>query len=298
MEQRYDAVSGVIRDGFTAAAESTQVEDSASTVVRLPPLEGWSEVPNLHQRAWEDWGSVDPLYAVLTDPKYRGNGGDINEFLASGEEFVSNVVAQCDGLGLAKSHERALDFGCGVGRLTAPLSARFETMIGLDISQNMVDRARELHRERSNCSFELHREADLRRFPDGYFDLVLSVLVLQHLPSEVAILRYLDEFVRVLRPKGALVVQLPSLVPPPTALPKANTRAGIRMRSGLLLRRLGGNPNLLYRRLGWVPEMTMTAVSEEQTRTTIENAGAKVVFATPPDVDAGGTKSRIYFATR
>ena len=251
----------------------------------------------MHQRAWEDWGSVDPLFAVLTDLKYRHSGGDIKEFLGSGEGLVSNLLDQCEVLGLARNRGRSLDFGCGVGRLTAPLSTHFESAIGLDVAQSMVNTARQLHSERTNCTFEVHRETDLRRYPDNHFDLVLSVLVLQHLPSQDSILSYLAEFVRVLRPEGALVVQLPSSVPPPSALPGWHSRAGLRMRSGLLLRRLGMSPKFLYRRLGWTPMMTMTAVSDAQTRATVSDAGAQVVFTTSPDVDRGGTESRIYFAT-
>jgi hypothetical protein len=44
--------------------------------------------------------------------------------------------------------------------------------------------------------------------------------------------------------------------------------------------------------------MTMTAVSDEITRSTIASAGGRVVHTTPPDIDSGGTESRIYFATR
>ena len=133
---------------------------------------------------------------------------------------------------------------------------------------------------------------------DGTFDLVVSVLVLQHLPSQQAILAYLGEFVRVLRPGGALVVQLPSKVPPPPALPPWQTRDGVRRRVAPLLRRLGVSAAFLYRRLDWVPEMTMTAVPEAVIRETLVGAGGNIVWATPPDIDRGGTESRIFFVTR
>lgn len=251
-----------------------------------------------HDRAWEDWGSVDPLYAILTDPKYRHGGGDRSEFLETGEELAASILGQCDALGLAQDRGRALDFGCGVGRVTAPLSRRFDEAVGLDISPSMVVSARKLHADRTNLTFEVQRADDLGQYADGSFDLVLCVLVLQHLPSPQAILHYLAEFARVLRPGGALVVQLPSSVPAPTALPSWRTRAGLRARAGIFLRRLGVSPKLLYQRLDWVPEMTMTAVPDELTRSTLAAHGAPVVFTTAPDVDRGGTESRIYFASR
>jgi hypothetical protein len=58
------------------------------------------------------------------------------------------------------------------------------------------------------------------------------------------------------------------------------------------------SPKVLYKRLDWVPEMTMTAVPDALTRATLADGGAPVVFATPPDVDRGGTESCIYFASR
>jgi SAM-dependent methyltransferase len=221
-------------------------------------------VPSRHDRAWEDWGSVDPLYAILTDPKYRHGAGDRAEFMDSGEDFAASILGRCEALGLATGRGGALDFGCGVGRVSAPLSTSFETVVGLDVSPSMVETARRLHATRPNCRFEVQRTTDLRQYSDASFDLVLCVLVLQHLGSQQAILRYLAEFVRVLAPGGALVVQIPSKVPP----------------------------------LDWVPEMTMTSLPDARTRTALVENGASVVFVTPTDVDRGGTESCIYFATR
>jgi hypothetical protein len=56
--------------------------------------------------------------------------------------------------------------------------------------------------------------------------------------------------------------------------------------------------DFLYKRLDWVPEMTMTAVPEALIRETLAAAGGNIVWATPPDIDRGGTESRIFFVTR
>jgi 2-polyprenyl-3-methyl-5-hydroxy-6-metoxy-1,4-benzoquinol methylase len=252
-----------------------------------------------HDRAWEDWGAIDPLFAILTDPKYQHGGGDRTEFLNSGEGFAAVILGHCNELGLAQHRGRALDFGCGVGRVTAPLAARFDEVVGLDVSESMVAKARTLHSQAlGNCSFEVHRGNDLRQYSNASFDLVLCVLVLQHLASRDVMLGYLAEFARVLRPGGALVVQLPSKVPAPQPQPSWQTRAGARQRTAAVLRQVGVSASYLYRRFGWVPPMTMTAVPDELTRSTLAEHGAPVVFATPLEVDAGGTESRTYFATR
>jgi ubiquinone/menaquinone biosynthesis C-methylase UbiE len=249
-------------------------------------------------QAWEDWGSVNPLYAILTDPVYR-SGGDVDTFLDSGAGTVEWLLKEVDQLGLSPTRGAALDFGCGVGRLTWALAGQYSEVVGVDVAASMVARARELHSDLKNCRFEVNQSPDLSLFPDESFDLVLTLFVLQHLPTTEMIAGYLREFVRVLRPDGALVVQLPSKVPahrPP--MPPWNTRDGLRVRTAKALRRAGASPRFLYDNLDWVPEMTMLGLSDEATRSVLDAAGAAVVHSSEPEVDRGGTESRIYYVTR
>lgn len=251
-----------------------------------------------HKRAWEDWGTVNPLYGILTDPRYR-HGGDVAEFLASGEGTVQAVMAEVERIGLRPRRGSALDFGCGIGRLTAPLARRFDTVTGVDVSAAMLTRANQLHAGLANCRFERNDADDLSLFSGGSFDLVLCLFVLQHLDSVGAIESFLAEFVRVLAPEGALVVQLCSHTAanrPP--LPPWPTRDGIRTRAAMTLRRLGVPPGYLYRALRWVPEMTMLALPDERARDVLSRAGGRVVQVTPPETDAGGTVHRTYYVTR
>ncbi len=250
-------------------------------------------------QAWEDWGAVNPLYAILTDPQYRHGGGDVQAFLRGGEGAVQEILSETDRLGIGRSRAGALDFGCGIGRLTGGLANHFESVTGVDVAPTMLARARELHSNRTNLEFRLNRNDDLRWISDSSFDFVLSLLVLQHLTSTRAIENFLREFVRVLKPGGAIVVQLPLRAPthrPP--LPRWNTRAGFRLRTANALRRVGVPAHVLYERLDWVPEMTLLALPEETTRRIFEEAGATIVHVTPPSTDAGGTIDQIYFVTR
>jgi ubiquinone/menaquinone biosynthesis C-methylase UbiE len=77
----------------------------------------------------------------------------------------------------------------------------------------MIRRAGELNADIGNCEFRVNREADLNCFDDSTFDMVYSFIVLQHVPGRWRIERYIEEFVRVLRPRGLLVFQLPSAIP-------------------------------------------------------------------------------------
>ena len=251
-----------------------------------------------HSRAWEDWGAVNPLYAIVTDPKYR-HGGDIGEFLRSGEDTVDAILRETDRMRIGRGRQAALDFGCGIGRLAAGLANHFNEVTGVDVSSTMLASARELHSNRTNLQFELNQKKDLRWIPEASFDLVLSLLVLQHLESTQTIETFLRDFVRILKPGGAIVVQLPSSVPahrPP--LPKWTTGAGVRLRVAKLLRRVGVSPQVLYEHFDWVPEMTLLALPEKATRRIFEDAGGTVVHVTRPSTDAGGTIDHIYFVTR
>jgi ubiquinone/menaquinone biosynthesis C-methylase UbiE len=251
-----------------------------------------------HGQAWDDWGTVDPLFAILTEPKYRHGGGSREEFLRGGEGAVNGLLVQTDELAIGLHRDAALDFGCGVGRLTGGLAQHFEKVTGVDVAPSMIEAARDLNVQRDNCEFVLNQTNDLRTMPDESFDFVLSLLVLQHLESTTAIESFLREFVRVLRPGGAIVVQLPSWVPAhKIPLPSWKTRSGLRIRSARLLRRMGVPAHVLYRRLDWVPEMTLLALPEQTTKEIFESAGGKIAYVSPPATDSGGTVDRTYFVT-
>ena len=66
----------------------------------------------------------------------------------------------------------ALDFGCGVGRLTQPLAARVRQVVGLDISDEMIRRARSYF---PNITFHLNEKGDLSPFQSGSVDLICGV---------------------------------------------------------------------------------------------------------------------------
>lgn len=160
------------------------------------------------RRDWTRLGADEPLWAVCVDPDKRGGRWDAEEFLATGEEEVAAALARLEELGAAPSPGRALDFGCGAGRLSNALARRFTSVTGVDISAPMLERARELDRSGGRIAFLLNTGPDLRDVPDASVDLVYTDLVLQHLPPEAAA-GYLREFARVARPGAALVLGVP-----------------------------------------------------------------------------------------
>src|SRR4051812_15183977 len=119
---------------------------------------------------WEEIASQDPFWAVLAFPWRKRGGWEPDEFYATGELEIAEVIERCERLGRPARRERALDFGCGLGRLTRALSLRFDTALGVDISENMATRARMLN-EDFDCEFYVNPWPDLRELEDDSFDL-------------------------------------------------------------------------------------------------------------------------------
>ena len=250
------------------------------------------------RRAWDDWADVDPLWAIRTEAERSHGRWNLDEFFASGRDTIASIIAEAGELERPKSFGVALDFGCGVGRLTQPLAEHFEVTYGLDIAPRMIEQANELHQGADRCEFRVQHDDDLRQFDDASIDFVCCLLVLQHIPSRSAIETYLREFVRVLTPGGVAVLQLPTFVPPKAAPTTLRARLAIRTRVTAALRRLGIAPKFLYERLGWAPEMPMTAIPRADALAVFESAGGTALRVSEFAGDPGGVEGCVYFVAR
>jgi len=95
--------------------------------------------------AWEWFGKNQPYFSVLVEAKYKNeqlNEEAKKDFFSTGETYVNLVLRTI------KEHfdtnfirKRAFDFGCGVGRLTIPLSAACKQVVGVDASPSMLEEA-------------------------------------------------------------------------------------------------------------------------------------------------------------
>jgi len=166
------------------------------------------DVRDVH-RYWESLARHDPLWAVLSDPTRKGRKWDLPSFFATGRREISTLFYQLEDLKIAVDRRLALDFGCGVGRVTQALADHFERVVGVDISETMVRLAGRLNRYRERVRYILNQTGDLAVFPDAEFSFIYTNIVLQHIPPAAA-WKYLAEFWRVLAPGGLLIFQLPS----------------------------------------------------------------------------------------
>jgi SAM-dependent methyltransferase len=155
------------------------------------------------KNAWEDLAGRDALSAILTDDSKTGGKWDVAEFMATGDAEIATVMSHLAAIRhLPDFTGRALDFGCGVGRLTQALARRFASCVGVDISQQMIQQADSLN-QYPHCRY-IASSTERLPFDDASFSFLYSNIVLQHVPRPLA-KNYLREFVRVLAPSGVLV---------------------------------------------------------------------------------------------
>jgi len=226
------------------------------------------------RREWDDLAQEDGMWAVHSDPQRRGSWTP-EDFYATGEHEIARAMQALAEHDLAPATGRALDFGCGLGRLTRALAGRFDDVVGVDASRTMVDDATRLNADLDNCRFVLNERPDLSQLPSESFDFVLSFITLQHVSSRAAIRTYIREFARVAAPGGIVVFQLP-------------TKIGWQIRLHPLrllnraLRALPRPPRWALRRvMGY--SMRLVGLPEAEVRGILASAGAPVAMALPDD---------------
>lgn len=180
----------------------------------------------LLQRMRDDWNGrarEDAGYYVAFG---RRNQSD-EEFFATASDVVRAVEFELRRLAPAPPRARkALEIGCGPGRLMRPLSRHFGEIHGVDISDEMIRRARENLRGVPHAHAHVAENSDLAAFAGDSFDLVYSYAVFQHIPSREVIFGYLREARRVLKPGAILRFQINGL---PETARRRDTWSGARV---------------------------------------------------------------------
>jgi 2-polyprenyl-3-methyl-5-hydroxy-6-metoxy-1,4-benzoquinol methylase len=175
---------------------------------------------------WNQLGTVDPFWAVITDERFRADRMDAT----TREAFYETGFSSIDQFHSALKHafsapdhfEACLDFGAGVGRLLVPMAGRAHQAVGVDIADSM----------RAICQTRLDElglsQVKLVATPKeaaafGPFDWINSFIVLQHIPPARG-MELIADLLATLKPGGFLSLHLttfrdPHLVPQDTASP-------------------------------------------------------------------------------
>jgi SAM-dependent methyltransferase len=104
---------------------------------------------------------------------------------------------------------RALELGCGTGVFLERVAASGATIAGIDLSSDLLARARERLSGRANLAL-VRGNAEKMPFPDGSFDTVYGSSILHHLSLD----RSLAESFRLLRRGGVVAFAEPNILNP------------------------------------------------------------------------------------
>ena len=173
-------------------------------------MPGFSSILDQMRSEWNGRARKDANFYVAFGRESQTE----EDFLASAAEVMPAFEQEFSRLrpGVA-TERRALEIGCGPGRLMLPMTRHFGEVHGVDISEEMVALARQRFANIANAQVHVTSGTDLSIFTDCYFDFVYSYIVLQHIPDKEIVLRYLREAQRVLKPGGVLCCQIRGTAP-------------------------------------------------------------------------------------
>jgi SAM-dependent methyltransferase len=149
-------------------------------------------------RFWNDRAHEDPFFFV--DNRLDYGSPDLERFWAGGEQDLATIL-EAIGTRIEPGDE-VVEIGCGVGRLTRPLAARGRSVRAVDVSERMIELAREHNPELRNVDWIVGDGTTLAGIADASADVCFSHVVLQHIPDPAISLGYVREMGRVLRPGG------------------------------------------------------------------------------------------------
>lgn len=144
-------------------------------------------------RSYDNVGRTEPYYGVITLERFLSaklDAAALREFFATGESQVARVLATIRAhLAADFKPRRALDFGCGVGRILIPLAREAGHAVGVDVSDAMIAEAARNCRERNLTNVSFVKSDDQLSRLEGAFDLIHSSIVFQHIaPRRVEML--------------------------------------------------------------------------------------------------------------
>ena len=171
------------------------------------------DLEHVEQQMREDWNAragEDAYYYVAFGRRDQADG----EFDDTGAEVVAGLEWELKRV--PSNHpraRRALEIGCGPGRLMRPMAQHFGEIHGVDVSDAMIAKARQRLSGIPHAHAHVGSGSTLAQFADLSFDYVYSYAVFQHIPSRDVVFNYLNEAVRVLKPNGLVRAQVNGLPP-------------------------------------------------------------------------------------
>ena len=148
---------------------------------------------------WDERAREDARYFIAK------TAGD-DAFEASAADDLSMLT---EGIGARLTPtSRVLDVGCGIGRLIKPLAPRVAEVHGVDVSGEMIARARDYLKDLPNVRLFENSGSDLDALDDEAYDFGYSYLMFQHIPDRDIVRGYLQEAFRVVKRGGIFRFQM------------------------------------------------------------------------------------------
>lgn len=153
------------------------------------------------KQLWEDLAKKNSKYYInsdkgkgITEEEFRMSGAcDFNKYIINDKSIVRSGVF--------------LEIGCGNGRMTEFIAHSFDTVVGIDISGEMIRQAKERVGSIGNVEF-METDGNVIPLPDNFVDVAFSYLVFQHFKTKEMVENNFHEVRRVLLPEGVFKVLL------------------------------------------------------------------------------------------
>mgnify|MGYP003381846472 CR=1 FL=1 len=190
-------------------AEPISVEVDVSSEVTRRLLESTA-------RVWSKLGETDAHWSVITRDDFR------REVFGEQAEAAFYETGQHDYISLSRVFERAgenletvetvFELGCGTGRVTEAFASRKRRVMAVDISAPHLALATERMEKIGAKNVEFRRITEIEDFDIGdRFDLIYSVIVLQHNPPPVAY-EILSRLLKLVNVRGFIFFQVPTYI--------------------------------------------------------------------------------------
>lgn len=212
-----EVIEEIARADPARKAAFQRVWSQRNTIWKLNTSADQETLDELFEKTAIYWRSAgqDPsevFFSVLTSPEFRTtlSKSETSRFYASGIELFSQyatLIANHSDRPL--SELKAMDFGCGVGRLTFPAGHRFGEVLALDFSEGHLQVLRDhvpqaiAHKLRCSLVSSLDDFDCLESV-----DVVFSHITLQH--NTPPVMAYIiRRLLRALNPGGVALLHIP-----------------------------------------------------------------------------------------
>lgn len=156
------------------------------------------------QRFWDERAKENALYFV--DSRLDYANPDEERFWSDGADDLAQLLARVGAS--IQPGDTIVDIGCGVGRLSRAAAANASRVLAVDVSAEMLERARSLNAHLDNVEWLQGDGLHLTGVPDAVADGCISHVVFQHIPDPQITMGYVREMGRVLRPGGWAAFQV------------------------------------------------------------------------------------------